>query len=152
MSLLGRLFGGGNKIDDPVFGRLEYDGDAWRGRMTWPHSPVPFAVSVAREGDAPSERARASFVALRERYPSLATELRGALFDAWAEAASGEPFGDNAPMNSLTLWPRLDLQGLFVLAAGTIELYYGFRDEGDPEGHFTIRVAGRAVESLGYEP
>ena len=88
MSFLRRLFGLSDAVVDPVLGSMvERDGQ-WTGRASWAHSPQPFALTVNRASEVPSQADRDLFQTLSRDYPALRTGLQDALFRLWPGARS----------------------------------------------------------------
>ena len=151
MTFLRGLFGGlANSCKDPVFGSLQRLDGQWSGRMTWQHSPIPFALTVHRTDEVPSRVDRAVFEELQRNYPAMRSSLQGALHDLWSAVpgASGSEFPGVG--SSLDLWAKLQLQGLGLHPDGHVELIYGFTDESLPEGAFIVSAHGTDVEPLEY--
>jgi len=151
MSFLRRLFGLSDAVVDPVLGSMvERDGQ-WTGRASWAHSPQPFALTVNRASEVPSQADRDLFQTLSRDYPALRTELQDALYRLWPEARSTAEtelppdFG-----GSLDLWSRLALQGMGLFPDGHAEFIYGLDDESVLEGAFIVSVRGQEVSPLEY--
>jgi len=148
MDLLRRIFGGlPSTLEDPVLGRLAMADGYWSGQASWSHTPTPFALTVHRKGETPSQSDRKSFEVLSRNYPGLRSALQAALFKLWtaAQVKNGPVFG-----SSPDLWAGLVLQGVGLHPDGHAELIYGFADESHPEGAFIVSVSGRMVKALEY--
>ncbi len=148
MNLLRRILGGlPGTLEDPVLGRLALADGYWSGQTSWTHTPTPFALTVHRKGEAPSQSDRKAFEVLTRSYPGLRSALQDALFRLWtaAKVSNGPAFG-----SSPDLWARLVLQGVGLHPDGHAELIYGFADESHPEGAFIVSVSGRTVRPLEY--
>ena len=151
MSLLRRLLGGfSGSVDDPVLGRLVRRDGQWTGQVRWAHSANPFALTVHRGSEAPSDAERGAYLALERDYPLLGPELQLALDQLWSSARSRL---DPAPPDfggSLGLWSRAELQGLGLHPDGRLDLIYGLDDASGVEGAFIVRVQGQEVVPLEF--
>ena len=150
MSFLRRLFRSPGSVDDPVLGRLVLRDGQWTGQARWAHSAQPFALTVHRGSEAPSEMERAAYLALVRDYPMLRPALQLALDRLWSDARGTI---DPPPPDfggSLGLWSRMALQGLALHPDGRLDLIYGLDDASGVEGAFIVRVQGQEVSPLEY--
>ncbi|MFN0039914.1 MAG: hypothetical protein ACKVP2_10430 [Burkholderiales bacterium] len=151
MNVLRRLFGGlPGKVNDPVFGALTQRDGAWSGTMAWDHSPVPFALTVYRDDEVPSQADRVMFETLRRDYVALRPALQEALSELWSasrdiDATESLKFG-----GVFDLWAKLNLQAAGLYPDGHAELIFGFAGENLPEGAFIVAVHGKKVAPLEY--
>lgn len=157
MRFLHRLFGGSaNTVSDPVFGDLVLSksdrGDGpWNGRMNWPHSPTPFAISVHRKPGPPTDGDRLVFRSLQAIYPSITPALQAALLKLWTPVAGTLDLPAPAPTSAPGLWSKLQLQGVWIAADGRTELCYGFAEDRWPDAMFVVSVLGREVRPERFE-
>ena len=139
MSFLRRLFRSPGSVDDPVLGRLVLRDGQWTGQARWAHSAQPFALTVHRGSEAPSETERAAYLALVRDYPMLRPALQLALDRLWSDARGTI---DPPPPDfggSLGLWSRMALQGLALHPDGRLDLVTAS----------TMRPASKARSSSG---
>ena len=150
MSLLRRLFGSSGRVDDPVLGRLVLREGQWTGQSRWPHSAQPFALTVHRGSEAPSEVERSAYLALERDYPMLRPGLQLALDQLWTSARAALAPAPPDLGGSLGLWSRMELQGLALHPDGRLDLIYGLDDSSGVEGAFLVRVHGQEVVPLEF--
>ena len=151
MSLLRRLFGGSSgTVDDPVLGRLVLREGQWTGQARWPHSADPFALTVHRGSEAPSEVERAAYLGLERDYPILRPGLQLALDRLWSSARATIVPAPADFGGSLELWSRMSLQGLALHPDGRLDLIYGLDDASGVDGAFIVRVHGQEVAPLEF--
>lgn len=119
-------------LEDPVFGRIEYNIRAWDGTVPFEHAPIStMRVHVCADEDGPSTRQRELFQDFRAIYASLWPSIADAL-------AKCHP--DSAPRDELM--DRLDpTLGVSIYDdSGAIETCYRFRDDPAFRAYFvTIR-------------
>lgn len=118
--------------------------------MTWEHAQVPFALTVHRAEEVPSQFDRTVFEALRRSYPAMRSSLQGALDELWSAARETATTGLPDVGGSLDLWVKLQLQGIGLHDDGHAELIFGFLDPNLPEGAFIVSVHGTSVTPVEY--
>lgn len=67
-------------LNDPVFGRLVYNVEAWDGQLAFPHAPFTDThVHILASDDGPTDAQRRFFTELRSRYDELWPRIAQAL-------------------------------------------------------------------------
>lgn len=170
MSFLKSLFGGNNKISDPVLGALERHTDGpvkgqspWSGQVQWETYAAPTALAVYRSDSPPTDGDRNLYLNLKRDWNALRLDLQGALWSLWTGPA--QDFSANSSLaSSIDLWQQLLLQGINIAPEGDVTLAFGFSEEaldvapdnapesGLPEGAFCVTLRGREVIETEFVP
>lgn len=161
MSFLKSLFGGNNKITDPVLGALERQEKGqgpWSGQVQWEAYAAPIGLAVYRSESPPTDNDRALYLNLKSGWSALRLDLQGALWNLWTGPARA--FSAASPIaTSIDLWQQLLLQGINIAADGDVTLIFGFSAESIDdetndavtEGAFCITLRGREVIETAFE-
>ena len=115
-------------VEDPTFGRLEYEKrhGCWNGSVPFRSQGESLLVTVY--GEAPSETQRTRFREFEQRYgdlePAIAVELFGLYEPHMDHPIEGMPL----PASAQEMWKLMHLDGVELHLDGSLVVAYGFRE------------------------